>query len=320
MSEAKLYPSGTSDPLEVQTRGSKRVLVHSIHSQVPDTLEELLNPIRLIISLDSHLDIQFGVNRAILPEEVRLAAERTCAHFIFRRMYGNLPAFKGDTEPEEETPTDIVIAIPKMMFETHIEMQRRMIPEALSSPDSIEFYQSFLRRIYDIEIYQSPPRSLIDLVDRTRRAQDWLLDVDVDYMHEMQGECYSPITKGIRLGHLQRAAHVLDFIQRSNPRTITVSEAKVAALRNPRSNISGFLSKLETYGYSVEEVGVFPEDGPIERQIKDCADFFLEVEREVFIRKVQTDPGFNPEELMKEEAPLAREFFTKRGYIIPESS
>jgi len=299
------------------TELNKRVLVHSIHSQVTYTLEKLQAPLELIISLDSHLDTQLGGDHEIYPEEVKLAAERTSVHTVFRRLYGELPLLRDQTGPEQGV-TDIIIAIPAVMLETHVEMQRRILGERFGRPgeDPIGFYVSFLKRFLGVEVYTSPPGSLMGLAGTARAAKDWLLDIDVDYMHEMQGECYSPITKGVKLGHLQRAAHVLNFIQRSSPLTITISEAKVDALRNPRSNISGFLDKLRSFGYAVEEKDVLSEDALIEKQIKDCADFYLEVSRGILAEKIRANPEFGLEELGAVEAPAAKEFFRKRGYKV----
>ena len=293
----------------------KRVLVHSIHSQVTYTLQKLQAPLDLIISLDSHLDTQLGGDHEVYPEELKLASERTSVHTVFRRLYGELPLLGNLAEPDR-SHTDIFIAIPAVMLETHVEMQRRILQERFSPPgdDPIEFYVSFLEQMLDLDIYRSPPGSLMDFVGKARGTKDWLLDIDVDYMHEMQGECYSPITKGVKLGHLQRAAHVLKFIERSSPRTITLSEGKVAAIRNPQSNLSGFLARLSSFGYSIEETNIFPEDATIERQIKDCADFYLEVSRGILAEEIRKNPEFRLEELGAEEAPAAKEFFRKRGY------
>lgn len=296
---------------------SKRVLVHSIHSQVTYTLEKLQAPYDLIISLDSHLDTQLGGDHEVYPEELRLASERTSVHTVFRRLYGELPLLRDQTGLEQVS-TEIIIVIPAMMLETHVEMQRRLLQKNLGHPgeDPIDFYVSFLKRFLGVDVYASPPGSLMDLAGKAREAKDWLLDIDVDYMHEMQGECYSPITKGIKLGHLQRAAHVLNFIQRSNPQIITVSEAKVKALRDPKSNFSGFLTKLRSFGYAIEEVDVLTADATIEKQIKDCADFYLEISRGILSDKIRANPEFGLEELGAVEAPAAKEFFRKRGYKV----
>lgn len=296
---------------------NKRVLVHSIHSQVTYTLEKLQAPLDLIISLDSHLDTQLGGDHEVYPEDLKLASERTSVHTVFRRLYGELPLLRDQAGPEQGS-TDIVIAIPAVMLETHVEMQRRILQGNFGHPDEdpIDFYASFLRRFLGVEVYASPPGSLMGLTGRIRGAKDWLLDIDVDYMHEMQGECYSPITKGVKMGQLQRAAHVLNFIQRSSPRTITISEARVKALRDPRSNFSDFLTKLRAFGYTIEETDMLSEDAAIERQIKDCADFYLEVSRGLLAEKIRANPEFGLEELGAVEGPAAKEFFRKRGYMV----
>lgn len=228
-----------------------------------------------------------------------------------------MPLLRDQAGPEQGS-AKIIIAIPRMMLETHVEMQRRLLQRNLGHPgeDPIDFYVSFLNRFLGVVVYASPPGSLMDLVGNARGAKDWLLDIDVDYMHEMQGECYSPITKGIKLGHLQRAAHVLNFIQRSSPRTITISEAKVKALRDSKSNFSDFLAKLRSFGYTIEEADVLAEDAIIEKQIKDCADFYLEVSRGILAEKIRANPEFGLEELGAVETPAAKEFFRKRGYKV----
>ena len=126
---------------------SKRVLVHSIHSQVTYTLEKLQPPYDLIISLDSHLDTQLGGDHEVYPEDLRLASERTSVHTVFRRLYGELPLLRDQPGPEQGS-TEIIIVMPAMMLETHVEMQRRLLQRNLGQQgeDPIDFYVSFLKR------------------------------------------------------------------------------------------------------------------------------------------------------------------------------
>lgn len=292
----------------------KRVLVHSIHSQVTYTLEELQEPFDLIVSLDSHLDVSLGGDREAFPEELHLAAERTSVHTVFRRLYGELPMLRKD--PDSSSRPDIVITIPGRMFESHIAIQQRDYSVQLAQPgeNPVDSYTSFLRDVLGLDVYQSPPGSLFGLLERTRKANDWLLDIDVDYMQDMQGECYSPITKGLKIGNLQNATHVLNFIQRSNPGTITLSEAKVAAIRDPKSNLSKFLGGLRSLGYEVEEKAIFENDHVIEKQIKDCADFHIEVARGMLAKRMGQNPRFSLEDFGEDERRAGREFFRKRGY------
>ena len=291
----------------------KRVLVHSIHSQVTYTLEELGRTFDLIVCFDSHLDTSFGGDRDAFPEELHLAAERTSVHTVFRRLYGELPGLRSGSD--DSPHTDIVVTIPERMLESHIAIQQRDLSVQLTRPgeNPIDFYVGFLRNILDVDIYRSPPSSLLGLLDRTRKARDWLLDIDVDYMHDMQGECYSPITKGLKIGNLQNMAHVLEFVQRSAPEVITLSEAKVAAIRNPRSNFSKLLDEFKSLGYRVEEKAIFEEDSGIEKQIKDCADFYTEVAKGMMAGRIKRNPDSSFEDFTKEEGLAAREFFRKRG-------
>jgi hypothetical protein len=290
-------------------------MVHSIHSQVSYTLEELREPFDLIISLDSHLDISLAGDRDAFPKELHLAAERTSVHTVFRRLYGELPALKSNSDNAPHV--DIVITIPGKMLESHIAIQQRDLSAQLTRPEEspIDFYVGFLKRMLDVDVYESPPSSLLGLLSRTRQTRDWLLDIDVDCMHDMQGECYSPITKGLKIGNLQNAAHVLKFIQRSNPKLITMSEAKVAAIRDPKSNFSEFLADLKSLGYEVEEKAVFVEDSRIEKQIRDCADFYTEVAKEMMANRIKQNPDFSLEDFGRQEILAGNEFFRKRGYL-----
>lgn len=294
---------------------NKRVLLHSVHSQVTYTLEELKEPLDLIVSLDSHLDTSLGGDHDAFPEELYIAAERTSVHTVFRRMYGELPVLRDDSD--RASSTEIVITIPARMLESHIALQERDMSVKLTGPgeDPIGYYTGFLKRMLDVDVYESPPKSLFGLLERTRQAHDWLLDIDVDYMHDMQGECYSPITKGLKIGNLQNAAHVLRFIQRSSPKLITLSEAKVAAIRNPKSNFSRFLTNLRSYGYEVEEKDVLEGDSTIVKQINDCADFYKEVAKGMMASRIQ-DPNSSLDEFGREEALAGKEFFRKRGYAV----
>ena len=71
-----------------------RAIIHSIHSQVPETVSELGQRFDAIVSMDSHLDVSLGGDDSIYPGDLRIIAGRTGAHSALRHITGGLSALK----------------------------------------------------------------------------------------------------------------------------------------------------------------------------------------------------------------------------------
>ena len=163
-----------------------------------------------------------------------------------------------------------------------------------------------------IEVYPSPPRALRGLVRRLEETR-WLLDVDVDYMHEMQKECYTRIINP-GPGVLQSMSRVVEFIKRSRPETITISEAKVGAIRDPKSNFSTFIEELKAAGYQIEERGIFASDAEVVRAISVCKEFYRTVLRKLMLENMDEMIRGDMQGFHKAEAMAAKKFFRSKGY------
>jgi hypothetical protein len=293
---------------------TKTAIIHSLHSQVADTVWNLERPFDLIISMDSHLDISLGGDADCYPKELEPYMRRTGIHMAFRYMFGGLPLTQ--KEGSESESAELIISISEGTFTKHAVDMIAMLdvtPEAKMRPDEdpLEYYANFLFKYFGIEVYLSPPNNLISLVPRARSSDRWLLDIDVDFMQDMQDECYTKI-RNAQPGVLQYMTHVLNFIQKSNPEVITVSEAKATAMRNPKSHFSTFVSKLKSYGYRIEKGGTFDDDDDVLRRIKDCEDFYMTTSKGLLMDNMRS--GGDLEEMHAQEVIKGKEFFRGRGY------
>src|SRR5579863_728759 len=187
-----------------------RAIIHSIHSQVPETVSGLGMPVDAVVSMDSHLDVSLGGDDSIYPEELRIIAARTGAHSALRNITGGLSALRGP-RPGGGAP-EVVAVVPEAMLARHAMDIESKLPRSLRLSDQEESIASavdFLAGTMGIEVYPSPPKALQGLVRRVGRMGSWLLDVDVDYMQEMEKECYTRIINP-GPGVLQSMANVLE--------------------------------------------------------------------------------------------------------------
>lgn len=164
-----------------------------------------------------------------------------------------------------------------------------------------------------IEVYESPPKALSDLVRLSRKKRPWVLDVDVDYVFEMQKECYTQI-RGTVPGVLQSASKVVRFIEESKPETVILSEARVSAIRNPQSNFSKFVANLSAMGYETEERGIFEGDAEVLRSIAVCKEFYRTVSRKLTAKHMPEMMRGDLKGFKEEEKIAARKFFRSKGY------
>jgi hypothetical protein len=291
-----------------------RAIIHSIHSQVPETVSRLGTRFDAIVSMDSHLDVSLGGDDSIYPRELRIIAARTGAHSALRNITGGLSALMG-RKPEGDAP-EVIVVVPEAMLTRHAIDIESKLPRSLRVSDQEESIASavdFLAETMGIEVYPSPPRALRGLIRRMGRTGSWLLDVDVDYMQEMQKECYTRIINP-GPGVLQSMSRVVEFIRDSKPETITISEAKVAAIRDGRSAFSAFIEELKTEGYQIEERGVYANDAEVARAISVCKEFYRTVSRRLMLEHMDAMIRGDMEGFQKAEAVAARQFFRAKGY------
>jgi hypothetical protein len=291
-----------------------RAIVHSIHSQVPGTVSHLGQRLDAIVSMDSHLDVSLGGDDSIYPRDLRIIAGRTGAHSALRHITGGLSALRGG-RPEGDAP-EVIVVIPEAMLARHAMDIESKLPRSLRVSDQEESISSavgFLAKTMGIEVYRSPPKALQGLARRMAKTRSWLLDVDVDYMHEMQKECYTRIINP-GPGVLQSMSRVVEFIRRSKPETITISEAKVRAIRDPKSAFTAFIDELKAAGYEVEERGVFANDAEVVRAISVCKEFYRTVSRRLMLDNMDAMIRGDLEGFQEAEAAAAKVFFRDRGY------
>jgi hypothetical protein len=294
-----------------------RVIIQSIHSQVPGAITNLGRSFDMVISLDSHLDVSLGGDDELYPKELRSIAARTGTHAAIRNMTGGLGSLKARRHVEHFRPR-FIVAIPHWMLAKHATDIESKLPASLRLHDqekSIASVVEFLAGTMGIEIYESPPKPLSSLARLARGNRSWILDVDVDYMYEMQRECYTQI-RGTEPGVLQSMSNVVRFIQEARPETITLSEARVSAIRDRESNFSKFIAKLSVMGYEIEENGVFESDAEVLRDISVCKEFYRTISQELMVQHM---PGMMRGDLKgfkEEEEAAAQEFFRSKGYAI----
>ena len=291
-----------------------RAIIHSIHSQVPETVSELGLRFDAVISMDSHLDVSLGGDDSIYPKELRVIVGRTGAHSALRNLTGGLSALKAPKQ--KAVAPELIVVIPEAMLVRHVQDIESRLPRSLRISDQEESIASavgFLSDTMGIEVYRSPPKPLHSLVGRMAKEKSWLLDVDVDYMHEMQKEVYTRIINP-RPGVLQSTSRVVDFIRESKPEVITISEAKVKAIRDPDSNFSTFIEELREAGYEIEERGVYADDEQVVRAISVCREFYRTVSTRLMQEHMGAMMRGDMGGFQKAEAVAAKAFFRDRGY------
>ena len=266
--------------------------------------------------MDSHLDVSLGGDEMLYPEELRIIAARTGAHSAIQRITGGLKVLEG--KRRGGSPPKLIVAIPRLMLARHADDVDSRLPSSLRLHDqekSISSVVEFLAETMGIEIYESPPRPLSGLARIAKESKAWVLDVDVDYMREMQRECYTQI-RGTEPGVLQSQSNVVRFIRDSKPETIMLSEARVSAIRNRRSNFSKLVTSLAAIGYEIEEDGVFDGDTEVLRDIALCKEFYRRVSRKLMVRHMPDMMRGDLREFEEQERKAARSFFRSKGWAI----
>lgn len=297
------------------------VIVNSFHSQVGETLAKFLNKNNIesdvVVCLDSHIDDHMGTKESaeLMPKNVSLAAYRGSAHTWIRRATGELPwILKAENREDEiEWMAPMYLVIPQTMINTHVAYHQNLITgssstEIIPTPEFFQQKKTYLdysKEFMGFNIIGSPPKNLLNIVDNLR-TDFAILDIDVDYMHEMQNECYTPVNKA-KPGDLGWMEQVIRLIKKTKPRLITISEAKVAAIKNPASNYSKFISRLNGMGYKVEYEQIFASDEEAEDAMNKYQEFFEKVQ--LPIMRKNTESGLLDSSNHKEIQEAMKKYF-----------
>jgi len=200
---------------------------------------------------------------------------------------------------------------------------QRIIDESMeiTPKRAVEFQNLFIERILKMELYTSPPNSLKKLAGKVR-GQISVIDIDVDYMVDAQGECYTmapglEIIDGVvvkpRKSEVGSADKVFKLIKLTKPELITVSEAKLKALHTANSFTDKFLRMLQALRYKVEYGPLLDSDEEAYNLIEKHENFvkgkLAEIERK-YIGHSSYESKIEEEE---EIAQAMREYFLEKG-------
>ncbi len=214
----------------------KRVLLSSFHSSVIDAImKEDYEPAN-ILSFDSHLNVDIVGALETVWNAVRgyngydkglhFALTDSAIHMLARKWFPN---------------TEIKIVTPRVCMEGEVKAE------------------SYWLKQLDISLALSPPKDIVSFA--TLVNNDTVIDVDFDYLGDLQNEIYiprmGPDYKPYEFGSLER---LLRLIRATKPDLITCSEATIAALNDPNSKTNYFLGKLRNMGYEIKKHFLFSSD------------------------------------------------------------
>ena len=302
-----------------------RVVVSSFHSTSVRYIEDYYPDV--VISLDSHPDtFVFGLTEKLMevaesmPQKLRDAVLRSSAHALMRRRMPDVDIFV-------VTPLTCLCSAVVGQFKhaQRILGSHRSIDESLevTPKRAVEFQNLFIEKILKMKLYTSPPNSLKKLAEKVRE-QIAVIDIDVDYMADAQGECYTmapglEIRDGVvvkpRKSEVGSADKVFKLIKLTKPELITVSEAKLEALQTANSFTDKFLKMLQALRYKVEYGVLLSSDEEAYNLIEKHEDFvkgkLAEIERK-YIGHLSNESQIEKEE--EEIAEAMREYFLKKDY------
>jgi hypothetical protein len=221
---------------------------------------------------------------------------------------------------EADIVSEMLIVLPRRSILSSVGRVNQLIDNAKTlgkagtvDEMSVEDYAEAVRVTLGLETYFSPPNDLLKLVDRARRSE-MMLDLDIDYMSDMQKECYSPL-KDISPGQLNWSKKVLRFVRKSKPELITLSEVKSSAIRNPESNFAKFALKLRSLGYQIEERGIL-DDEEAQRLLDLYEECYKTVMEKYKIEAISESQSSRPEDSLSyidKEIGEIKEFFRVKG-------
>lgn len=302
-----------------------RAIVSSFHSTSVRYIEDYYPDV--VISIDSHPDtFVFGLTEKLMevaesmPQKLRDAVLRPSTHALMRRRMPDVEIF-------------VVVPLTCLCSATlghyknvqRILSSHRIIDESMeiAPKRAIEFQILFIEKILKMKLYTSPPNSLKKLADKVR-GQFVVIDIDVDYMADAQGECYTmapglEIRDGVvlkpRKSQMGSADKVFKLIKLTKPELITVSEAKLEALHTTNSFTDKFLRMLQALRYKVEYGVLLSSDEEAYDLIEKHENFVNKKLGEIE-RKYIGHPSYESQ-IDKEEEEIAeavREHFLKKDY------
>ena len=144
------------------------------------------------------------------------------------------------------------------------------------------------------------------------KTGSWLLDVDVDYMQEMQNECYTRI--------INPGPGVLQSMSRwsIHPEVEARDDHDLGGQGRgdpgPEERLLGFHRGAEGGGYQVEERGVYANDAEVVRAISVCKEFYRTVSRRLMLEHMDAMMRGDMEGFQKAEAVAAKGFFKRKAY------
>lgn len=299
-----------------------RVVVSSFHSSSVGYIEDYYPD--AVISVDSHPDtFVFGLTEKLMeaaesmPQKLRDAVLRPSAHALMRRRMPDV---------------EIFVVVPLTCLRSAVLGEFKHVRRVLGSyriidenmevspKRAVRFHNLIMEKILKMELYTSPPNSLKKLAGKVR-GQISFIDIDVDYMADAQGECYTmapglEIVDGVvvkpRKSEVGSADKVFKLIKLTKPELITVSEARIEALHTANSFIDRFLRMLRALRYKVEYGPLLDSDEEAYNLIETHENFvkgkLAEIERK-YISHL-SDEG----QIEKEEGEIAqamRKYFLK---------
>jgi len=300
-----------------------RVVVSSFHSSSVGYIEDYYPD--AVISLDSHPDtFVFGLTEKLMeaaesmPQKLRDSVLRPSAHALMRRRMPDVEIFV-------VVPLTCLrsAVLGEFKHAQRILGSQRIIDESMeiTPKRAVEFQNLFIERILKMELYTSPPNSLKKLAGKVR-GQISVIDIDVDYMVDAQGECYTmapglEIIDGVvvkpRKSEVGSADKVFKLIKLTKPELITVSEAKLKALHTANSFTDKFLRMLQALRYKVEYGPLLDSDEEAYNLIEKHENFvkgkLAEIERK-YIGHSSYESKIEEEE---EIAQAMREYFLEKG-------
>lgn len=107
------------------------------------------------------------------------------------------------------------------------------------------------------------------------------------------------------------------LVRKCKPDTITISEAKVSAIRNPNSAFSRFASRLAALGYEIEEIEVFENDQAAQQLIDLYQEYYEQIQRKLVVKHARNgDASGEVSRRTPEEVEATKEFFKRKGFQV----
>ena len=247
--------------------------MNSFHSSSINYISEYFPD--TVVSLDSHLDtFFFGMTTKLLnaidkmPSKIKDAILRPSAHALIRRIMPDIEIFLAI--PWSSIWSDSVGKYGHALKVFGLEEGNS------SAKDAVKFQKMFIKKILKMELCISPPTNLKVLADNVK-TRNLVIDIDVDYMTEFQGECYTPAPRleieDTEVTKLSSIDKVIKFIRLAKPELITVSEMKLESLRKTNSAADRFLKRIKAIRYKVEYGNLVSSDNEAYSLIKAHKDF-----------------------------------------------